>query len=210
MSDKQNVLTKEEQDQMEELIRKGERIVFPERAEQWEKYVEDCFKGQYKGKDAAEALTIIEALNKGVELDDAKKMLTDIEPNGTANGLVRRAVLLFANRGPEFWKDTSKGHISLRTRWQLFKISRENAKLTKLYQYTLAAGNEQEREDTKTDTKSNEEPSKSWVLGDDEMQIVVEQQSGIVEKARQTAQSAQETKAPEPKKDDEYNKGIER
>lgn len=211
MSDKQNVLTKEEQEQMEELIKKGERIIFPERAEQWENYVEDCFKGQYKGQDAAEALTIIEALNNGVEIEDAKKMLKEIEPNGEANGLVRRAVLLFANNGPEFWKDTSKGHISLRTRWQLFKISRENARLIKMYQYTLAAGNDSERDDSEINKKSNEGPSKSWVLGDDEMQIVIEQQGELTKKAEQASkQTATQIKAQEPVKDDEYNKGLER
>lgn len=207
MSEKQSVLTKEEQDQMEELIKKGERIIFPERAEQWEGYVEDCFKGPYRGKDAAEALTIIEALNSGVEIEEAKKMLTEIEPNGDANGPIRRAVLLFANKGPEFWRDTSKGHISLRTRWQLFKIRRENNRLINMYQYMLAAGNEPEKESSESGAKSNEETGKSWVLGDDEMQIVTENQREIAEMAKQ---NLQEQKAQEPAKDDEFNKGLER
>ena len=202
MSEKQSVLTKEEQDQMEELIKKGERIIFPERAEQWEGYVEDCFKGPYRGKDAAEALTIIEALNSGVEIEEAKKMLTEIEPNGDANGPIRRAVLLFANKGPEFWKDTSKGHISLRTRWQLFKIRRENNRLINMYQYMLAAGNEPEKESSEPSIKLNDEQNKSWALGDDEMQIVMEKQSEIAKKAEQNenksvTEQAKDDKGPE-------------
>lgn len=209
MSDKQQiVLTKEEQDQMENLIKQGQRVVFPERADQWETYVEDRFKDKYRGKDAIEALTIIEALNKGESLEDAKKILEGMEPNGDANGLVRRAVLLFADRGPEFWKDTSKGHISLRTRWLLFKISRENVRLKKIYQYALSAGNEPEKDVSTNDEKdSKQEPSKSWVLGEDEMQIVSEKQNEIAQKAKS---SKQNIKSAEADKTDEYNKSAER
>ena len=168
MSDKQNVLTVEQQEQMEELIKKGERAIFPERADQWASYVNDCFYGQYKGKDAAEALAIIEALNKGVEIEEAKKMLTEIEPNGEANGPIRRAILLFANNGPEFWKKTSKGHISLRTRWQLFKIGRANRKIMDLYKNALVSGNEPEVDES----EKNNEPTNILALDVNEIEII--------------------------------------
>ena len=175
---------------MEELIVRGQMIVFPERVEQWEEYVEKSFSEKYKGQDAAEALQIIEALNRGIGLDKAKEMLTEIEPNGEANGLVRRAVLLFANHGPEFWKETSEGHISLRTRFQLFRIRRRNEKLTKMYQFMLPAGDEKSKgQETITDDKNVEDKSKSWVLGDDEMQIVVEQQRELAQRTNKESQS---------------------
>lgn len=190
MSDRLNTLTKEEKNQMEELIVRGQMIVFPERVEQWEEYVEKSFSEKYKGQDAAEALQIIEALNRGIGLDKAKEMLTEIEPNGEANGLVRRAVLLFANHGPEFWKETSEGHISLRTRFQLFRIRRRNEKLTKMYQFMLPAGDEKSKDqETITDDKKVEDKSKSWVLGDDEMQIVVEQQRELAQRTNKESQS---------------------
>lgn len=199
MSDKQNnVLNKEEREQMENIIIRGQRIVFPERAEQWEKYVEDTFLGEYKGKDAEEALVIIDALNRGVSMENAKKMLTDIEPNGKANGPIRRAVLLFANRGPEFWKDTSEGHISLITKLQLFRIKRQNDKLTKKYQYTLGAGSEPEREENQDkNTDTSDELSKSWVLGDDEMQIINEKQNEIARNANRENQTEKDDKTDE-------------
>ena len=197
---------------MEILITRGQMIVFPERAEQWEEYVEKSYNDKYRGQDAAEALEIIEALNRGVGLDEAKKMLTEIEPNGEANGPIRRAVLLFANRGPEFWKETSEGHISLRTRFQLFRISRQNAKLTKLYQYTLAPGKEPNREEeSESKSQSKEDQNQSWVLGDDEMQIVMDHQSEIAEKAKQDRDTgiAQENKNQKKEIDNDPNEGLE-
>ncbi len=205
MSDKQIVLTPKEQEQMDDLIRRGQMIVFPERAEQWEREVEASFNGEYKGQEAEEALQIIDALNRGVDIKVAKRMLTEIEPNGKANGLVRRLVLLFANRGPEFWRETSQGHISFLTRWRLRRISSQNAKLTRKYQYALAAGSELEREESTDMTdKKDDGQDKSWKLTADEMQIVIDNQGIIVEDANRDGENNQ-TQV----NDKEYNQGLE-
>ena len=181
MSDKKEFkLTEEQENLKEKTIVDGQKIVFPERAEQWEDYVEDRFKKEYAGQDAVEALTIMKALYKGESLEEATKLLKSTEPNGKANGIVRKAVLLFADRGPEFWKSTSQGHISLRTRFQLFRIARENKRLKKVYSYMLPSGEEQE--------KKEEDNKPSWALGDDEMQIVQEKTSEIAKNAIENIQ----------------------
>ncbi|MBQ3409395.1 MAG: hypothetical protein IJH12_09360 [Clostridia bacterium] len=207
MSDnKDNVLTAEEKQQMEEVIKSGQKIIFPERADQWEEYVKSRFQEEYRGKDAVEALTIIEALGKGKSIEDAKKMLEEIKPNGAANGLIRRAILLFSDRGPEFWKGTAEGHISIRTRWNLFKINRENNKLKKLYENALPAGEEHVRDE---EVKSSVgDRSQSWILSEDEIQIVNEQQNEIIQKAKD--QRLQLQQQSENQEQDEYNKGLER
>lgn len=195
MSDnKESKLTEQEQELMDKVIKDGQKIVFPERADQWEDYVRDRFKDVYIGKDAVDALTIIEALNRGDSVDDAKKMLEEMNQSGSANGLIRRAVLLFADRGPEFWKNTSQGHISLRTRWQLFKISRENARLKKYYSYTLPAGD--------VSKKTEEDSSPSWILDDDEMQIVNEKQNEIGKIAMENIKNGQVQIAKEQSQED--------
>ena len=188
MSDREFNLTEEQAALMEEIIANGQRIVFPERAEQWEEYVEERFRGEYAGQDAVEALSIIEALNRGDSLDDAKKLLKETEPNGKANWFVRQAVLLFADRGPEFWKDTSEGHISLRTRFQLWRIARDNRRIKKVYSYMLPAGEEKEKNPEVENVEQSNEQAQSWVLGEDDLKIVNGEQSRIAKEARESAQ----------------------
>jgi len=187
MSDSEEFkLSEEDRKRMESIIKRGQKIIFPERADQWEEFVKDSFKDKYVGKDAEGAVEIIEALNKGLSIDEAKKIVEKLDKdgiNGAAYMMIRKSVLLFANNGPDFWKSTSKGHMSLRTRWDLFKIRRENTRLMKLHQYDLPPGEEPEQKES--------ENKQSWVLSDDEMQIVTEQQSEIIQKNNDTKKQSQ-------------------
>lgn len=79
---KQAQYNKEQQEEREEAVRmmsewitRGEKVIFPERHERWQKYVVDQVQGIYNGTHVKHVLNILEALNAGATKEEIDLLL---------------------------------------------------------------------------------------------------------------------------------------
>ncbi len=114
-------------------IKQGENLIFPEKHQRWEKVVNARAKDLYHGSDLDDTLEILEAIENGASMEEAKKMLENQYHSGMSELMVRRLVLDFSSKGPEFWEATSKEMIPPKDKEILEAKKRENIRLAKQY-----------------------------------------------------------------------------
>ena len=90
-------------------IERGKAIIFPERHKEWEECVNARANDLYHGLDLVSALEIMEALENGATMDDAKKMFEDQNHSGMSASIVRSILASFSKYGQEFVDATSFG-----------------------------------------------------------------------------------------------------
>lgn len=108
-------------------IEEGKKIIFPERYEEWEKIVISCANGIYYGKEIESALVIMNALENGATMEQAKEIF---KKNGEGTA-VRNVIFHFSKQGPEFWEATSFKRISFKSRRLLNAKKKENLQLAR-------------------------------------------------------------------------------
>ena len=86
-----------------EYIEKGNKLIYPQRKEEWEKCVCTRLSDLYSGMDLDNALQIMEALDNGVTVEEAGKLVDDGH-SGMSYGVTMSIVLTFSKRGVEFCK----------------------------------------------------------------------------------------------------------
>lgn len=116
-----------------EWIKRGEGFIYPERAEEWKKCVEAKAASDYYGKDLDEAIEIMEKLESGATLDEAKELLYSQNHFVAWYRMVRNIIFEFAKRGPEFYEHTARGEMSADTREIIEEKKKENAELEALH-----------------------------------------------------------------------------
>lgn len=87
-----------------EWIAKGESILDSEYHETWKKCVPIRLGDLYRGMELGCTLEIVEKLNAGCELDEAKTIIEGQGHSGMSFGLVCSMVNSFSHRGSEFVK----------------------------------------------------------------------------------------------------------
>ena len=87
-----------------EWIEKGNAILDKKHHELWAKIVPIRLNDLYKGFELGACLDIVEQLNKGCELDVAKKIIEEQGHSGMSFGLVCSMIKEFCDRGAEFVK----------------------------------------------------------------------------------------------------------
>ena len=107
-------------------IKKGEAFIYPERMEEWTQCVEARASDLYHGRDLDDAIEIMEKLENGASLDEAKELLDSQDHSGTSYEMVRNIIFSFSKQGPEFWEHTAYGEISPKARQAIKDKKREN------------------------------------------------------------------------------------
>lgn len=136
---RENYRKQEEKDKAEaeakipEWIKKGEEFIYPERAEEWKKCVEARASDLYHGMDLDAAIEIMEKLESGATLDEAKELLDSQDHSGASYGMVRNIIFSFSKQGPEFWEHTAYGEISPESKIAIADKKKENAELEALH-----------------------------------------------------------------------------
>ena len=117
------------QNNISNWIEKGQALIFPERYEEWEKCVVARAKDLYHGVELDSALEIMQALESGASVEEAKQMLDKQGHSGMSASIVRNILFAFSKKGPEFWEATAYGEISLENKRILEAKKQENAQL---------------------------------------------------------------------------------
>lgn len=121
-------------------IKKGYALIFPERYNEWVQCVSIRATYIYHGMDLEAALEIMEALEKGVSMEDAEKILANQNHSPSSESVVRNIVLSFSSKGPEFWEATARGEISPESKKNLEEKKQENIELIQAHDETNTKG----------------------------------------------------------------------
>lgn len=119
--------------QIPEWISRGDSIIYPERAEEWKKCVEARASDLYHGLDLNAAIEIMEMLENGATLDEAKEVLDGQDHSGASYGMVRNIIFSFSKQGPEFFEYTAMGDISPEGQQIIEQKKMENRKFEELH-----------------------------------------------------------------------------
>ena len=123
---------KEKKEQAErkipEWISDGEKNIFPERAEDWQYYVETSARqGMYYGSDIVATLEIMGMLESGAPFEDVEKKLEEQGHSGHSYSIVTKNVLHFSKNGPDFYEAVVlKGKPDPESAMALEEIRKEN------------------------------------------------------------------------------------
>ena len=116
-----------------EWISRGDSIIYPERTEEWKKCVEARASDLYHGLDLNAAIEIMEMLENGATLDEAKEVLDGQDHSGASYGMVRNIIFSFSKQGPEFFEYTAMGDISPEGQQIIEQKKMENRKFEELH-----------------------------------------------------------------------------
>ena len=81
-------------------------LISPEQIDEWIKVVDARLSDLYKGFDLASAIEIMNALDGGASIGNAKNIIDNQGHSGMSYGAVRLVVKQFSPRGQEFWDAT--------------------------------------------------------------------------------------------------------
>lgn len=109
-----------------EFLERGEKLIYKQNYKLWEDYVQTSLNGCYSGMDIENVLEIMEVLNEFDDVNIAKKILLNQDHSGMSELIIRNFVLIFSKRGPEFYRATIAGDISLRDKNLLLKQEQLN------------------------------------------------------------------------------------
>lgn len=118
---------------LKELIKKGEQLVYPERLEEWKRYVQAKMKNGTPDLDLKHVIKIMEILESGATPKEANEILKQHNNSGFFDMFVKKAVFTFSKKGPEFLEYTMNGNISDENRKIIEERKRENEEFEKLY-----------------------------------------------------------------------------
>ena len=119
--------------QIPSWLERGSNLIYPERAEEWKKCVEARASDLYHGLDLNAAIEIMEMLENGATLDEAKEVLDGQDHSGASYGMVRNIIFSFSKQGPEFFEYTAMGDISPEGQQIIEQKKMENRKFEELH-----------------------------------------------------------------------------
>lgn len=125
-------------------IERGKVLIFPERYKEWEECVRLRTNDLYRGGEIELALQIMEDLENGMSMEEAKeefkRLTNECNSTGTFDTLIRNVVLCFSKKGPEFWEatcsDFEREVLSEEQKQFLEEKRQENIELSQLYAST--------------------------------------------------------------------------
>ncbi len=109
-------------------IERGKALIFPERQADWEKCVRTHANSIYNGEDLDAALKVMEVLENGATIEEAKQVLKeqDFEP------AVLQILFLFSSRGPELFESAAYWKLSDKDKEIIEAKKQENAWLAQI------------------------------------------------------------------------------
>lgn len=129
----QNAVEQKTKESIPLWIERGKALIFPEKYAEWEQCVQTRATDLYHGTDLDSALEIMEALNKGVSMEEAKKIFDSQGHSGMSGTIVKNIIFAFSSKGPEFCESTIYGEIPPESK-QIFEAKKqENQKLAEAH-----------------------------------------------------------------------------
>lgn len=95
-----------------EWIKRGQRFIYPERAEEWKKCVEGCARGLYYGYELDVALDLMEKIENAASNEEIQEIMHGQGHSGASEGMVRKILLHFSKKGPEIYESTAFTELS--------------------------------------------------------------------------------------------------
>lgn len=86
---------------------RGYEVVYPQRKDEWDKCVEARADDLYDGREVAQALDVMEALENGAAVEEANK-IAEKGSSGASWSMLMNIVVKFSKRGPEFYRATAR------------------------------------------------------------------------------------------------------
>ena len=116
-----------------EWIAKGQSLIFPNRHDEWAKYVQMSAEGWTHGVDVKNVLELMEAFKNGATMEQAIQIFKNQGHSGNSETLIRNIMFQFSDKGPEFAEATSPHGLSDEEK-KLFEDKKlENYKLASIY-----------------------------------------------------------------------------
>ena len=115
-----------------EFMERGMGVVYPEKLSDWIEFVDKQYLSYY-GDLLGAALDIMEPLEKGCSIEEAKKILRDQDHSGFSESATLKTILHFSKRGPEFVESVLDKPLKPEITEGLNRIKEENARLEKLH-----------------------------------------------------------------------------
>ena len=137
---KQKIVEQKAKESIPSWIERGQTLIFPERYEEWVQFVQTLATDLDYGMLLDPALEIMEILDKGASMEEAKKMLDGQCHSGTSESIVRNMVFEFSSQGPEFLEATAYGEISPETKQIIEAKKQENKQLAEAHTKTVGSG----------------------------------------------------------------------
>lgn len=95
--------SKRAMDLTDEWIEKGKKMIFPEKYDDWEKFVHQSANGVHCGLEVEGVLRVMDELATGISVSEVLDNIAD-DPIACEYTRFASKVFLFAERGPEFYE----------------------------------------------------------------------------------------------------------
>ncbi len=119
-------------------IERGSTMIFPEKLQDWQEYVENSAEDLYHGNELEYALEIMEELDSGASIEKVLNIFEDKNYSGISKSKIIRTVLHFSKRGPEFYENTAKSKFDAYDKEILEEQKKENEKLAAIHDFKEA------------------------------------------------------------------------
>ena len=93
----------------DESIYEGYTYIYPQKKEEWNKYVSSSINGVYGPKMIKEVLKVMKKLESGDEFEDVLKEFSDSHSRASFNAALN-AVAYFSKRGPQLYQNYHEVH----------------------------------------------------------------------------------------------------
>lgn len=119
----------------DDLIEKGKTILFEERFEAWKRVVNEA-EAEKQLKYIDYVVKIMEVIKSPVDIDKAKELYESYKPafeEDNCEVFVKNCVLIYSKFGPEFYRATTPGNLTIKEKIVLEELERQNAELRNLH-----------------------------------------------------------------------------
>ena len=115
-----------------EWLERGKAVIYPERYEDWEKYVNKYATG-YMGMMIDNVLEIMEASEKGANMEELAEIKKKQGHSGWSQGVLQDSVFFFCKKGPEYVEANSWFPLKEEDKVKIEAKKEENRKLADLH-----------------------------------------------------------------------------
>ena len=141
-----------------EWIERGKKIIYQENFEDWTSCVKNRANDSYHGADLECALEIMEALDKGIDMDEIEEFLNRANYSEQAHFLILKIILAFSKFGPEFMEHITHGDITTDLQQAIENQRQENEKYEQAALYTKPTIENTVNETLETEANTEYEP----------------------------------------------------
>lgn len=118
------------------IISKGKSLIYPQKYRDWEFLVLSSQQEEFHCADVLVSLEFMSKLNNQEDINEVVKQFKQLNYGEKVSSRIRRIVLQFSKRGPDFWEESADEKLSIRDQIYLNVKRQENKTLEKLNKNT--------------------------------------------------------------------------